>query len=72
MNGRQTIKKCASTNVGSRGGHSVAIHSGDVIVGEPPVEEILASDMTRLVMTCDGVNDEQLRTLIGEVRSRLL
>ena len=40
--------------------------------GEPPIEEVMADDVTRKVMACDGVAADQLRSLMTAVRSRLL
>ncbi len=72
MVGRQETSKRASASTGSKDGRAVVFSVSDVLVGEPSFEDLLTSDVTRMVMDCDGVKDEQLRTLLGQVRSRLL
>jgi hypothetical protein len=39
---------------------------------EPSLEDLLTDPVTRLVMARDGFSDEAMRTLIAEVRQRLL
>jgi len=39
---------------------------------EPSLEELLNDPVTRLVMARDGFSDEAMRTLIAEIRQRLL
>jgi hypothetical protein len=39
---------------------------------EPSLEDLLNDPVTRLVMARDGCSDEAMRTLIAEIRERLL
>jgi hypothetical protein len=39
---------------------------------EPSLEELLNDPVMRLVMARDGFSDEELRTLLAEIRQRLL
>jgi len=72
MISRRAVDRRMSAMVGARSCLSVRINSDCTIEGEPSVQELIAADVTRLLMARDGVKDEQLWSLIGQVRSRLL
>jgi len=38
---------------------------------EPPIEELLSDEITRLVMARDGLSDQVVRDLVRDVQRRL-
>ncbi len=59
----------AAFPVGVRQPRSGALFLGNA---EPGIEEMMADDVIRRVMDRDGVGVDQLRSLMDEVRTRLL